>query len=66
MENIARELDQTASGYAYHGNALYVARDMPNLSDDDRECLDRWLTGTQTAADGWQLQDIAIKLREFP
>lgn len=64
LNAIARELDQTASGYSYHGNALYVARDLPELSREDKLCLTRWLLGANTAIDGLHLQDIAIKLRE--
>lgn len=60
---IARELDQTALGYGYYGNALYTARDFDCLNHDDKLCLSRWLTGSQTAADAHHLQDIAIKLR---
>lgn len=61
---IAWELDQTALGNAYYGNALYVSKGIPALSDDDRACLDRWLTGCERGvADRVTLQDIAIKVR---
>ena len=59
---IARELDHTALGYAYYGNALYVACDFP-LSDEHMATLHRWLDGEQTTNDVQTLQDIAIVIR---
>ncbi|MDD2741264.1 MAG: hypothetical protein PHV02_03265 [Rhodocyclaceae bacterium] len=59
---IAAELAATALGQAYYGNALYVAVDMPGLSEDERLCLKRWLDGGQNRGDGFRLQDISIKI----
>lgn len=61
-KQIARELQATAQGDAYYGNALYVARDMPQITGNDRDCLTRWLFGTQTSSDRFRLQDIAIEI----
>lgn len=63
---IAKELTATALGESYFGNALYVARDLPCVTDDDRIVLNRWLDGssaTKDGADGFRLQDIAIRIR---
>lgn len=59
LATIAKELTATALGEAYYGNALYVARDLPSVTYNDRLCLTRWLHGTNTVADGYHLQDIA-------
>lgn len=61
---IADELDDTALGRTYYGNALRVAKDFP-LTDEDRSCLDRWTTGQNNSTDHISLQDIAIKIRAF-
>lgn len=64
---IARELTATALGESYFGNALYVARDIPCLTDDDRQVLSRWLDGSSATPDGndkFRLQDIAIRITE--
>lgn len=65
-KQIARELAQTAIGQTYHGNSLRVAKDIPSLTANDRSTLDRWLTGSNVAADGWELQRIAMKIDEMP
>ena len=59
-KQIAKELKATASGESYFGNALYVARDMDFITDNDRQCLTRYLFGNNTATDRFRLQDIAI------
>lgn len=61
-QQIARELMDTSLGSAYHGNALYVAKGIAILSDEDRSILDKWLTGKNVAADGWALQQISMKV----
>ena len=63
-KQVAKELQATAQGDSYYGNALYVARDYQCLTDDDRVCLTRWLVGSNTSQDRFQLQDIAIRLHE--
>lgn len=63
LNRIADELDATAHGHAYYGNALYVAKDVPGLTAADRACLDRWATGADTSSDRFDLMDIAIRIR---
>ena len=62
---IARELQETAQADAYHGNALYVARDMPELTNAHKQCLSRWLDDTNTSEDRFTLQDIVIIVRQI-
>lgn len=62
---IANELNATALGEAYHGNALYVARDIPCVTKNDVQCLNKWLNGTNTVSDGWRLQEISNYIREW-
>lgn len=61
-KQIARELMATALGEAYHGNALYVAKDIPVLTDEERWVLLRWLDGSQCGSDWRELQMIAQKV----
>ena len=66
-ERIAWELDETASGRAYYGNALRVAKDFPGITPEERGVLDAWSTGLATCDPkrnfSWPLQEIAAKLR---
>lgn len=62
IKQIANELQATAQGDAYYGNALYVARDLPEVTHNDKACLTRWIHGTQTSADRFRLQDIVIEI----
>jgi len=62
-QQIARELEATAQGRAYFGNALRVAKDIPGVTDADRAVLDRWATGRATSADQIRLQEVASKIR---
>lgn len=62
---IANELNSTALGESYRGNALYVARDIPCVTHNDVQCLNRWLNGTNTASDGWRLQEISSYIKEW-
>jgi hypothetical protein len=59
---IARELTDTALGNAYYGNALYVAKDIPSLTEPERHCVLRWLEGAQRGTDHVELQSIANKI----
>ena len=61
-KQIAQELMATALGQAYYGNALYVAKDIPLLTDEERWVLCRWLDGTQCETDGFELQRVALKI----
>ena len=63
-ERISRELSHTASGFSYYGNALRAAKDLPELTAEDRSLLDRWAAGGQKGMDGHALQDLAIKIRQ--
>ncbi len=61
-QQIAREIRATASGQAYHGNALYVARDMPCViaSPEHRLAVQRYLDGTDKMSDYPLLQEVAM------
>ena len=61
-KRISWELERTALGDGYYGNALRVAKDMPGIDDKDRAVLDRWATGRQQAMDHVLLQGVAIKV----
>lgn len=61
---IAWELERTAMGDGYYGNALRVAKDMPDATAEDRALLDRWATGRQCGTDGHALQRLALRLYE--
>jgi hypothetical protein len=63
LSRIAKELDDTALGKAYYGNALRVAKDIPGVTAEERALLDRYATGAQRGTDHVGLQDLAIKLR---
>lgn len=59
---IAWELERTALGDGYFGNALRVAKDLPGLTADDRGLLDRWAAGNQGGTDHVALQDLALRI----
>lgn len=59
---IARELEATATGAWYYGNALRVAKDIPGLTADDRALLDRYASGRNTGTDHVALQDLALRI----
>ena len=61
-KQIAKELIATALGVAYHGNALYVAKDIPVLTDEERHVILRYLDGSQCGTDHIELQHIAHKI----
>lgn len=65
LNRIAWEIEQTALGNAFFGNSLYVARDVPGLSDEQREILTRFATGAQQGTDHVTLQSVANRLREI-
>jgi len=60
---IAWELECTAMGEAYYGNALRVAKDLDCVTPEDRSLLDRWATGGNGGTDHVALQDLALKIR---
>lgn len=59
---IAWELERTAMGDGYYGNALRVAKDLPEATADDRARLDRYATGRHFATDHAALQDLAMRI----
>lgn len=61
-KRVAKELIATALGEAYHGNALYVAKDIPGLAEEERWVILRYLDGTQCGTDHIELQHIAHKI----
>ena len=64
-QKIAKELKDTAMGRAYHGNALYVAVDIPFIRDNQeyRQVIIRYMTGKDLlGGDHCTLQEIANKL----
>lgn len=61
-KRIGWELERTAMGDGFYGNALRVAKDFPELSDEDRSVLDRYSTGAQRHSDHIALQVIAMKV----
>lgn len=61
-QRIAHELMETAQGNSYYGSALYAAKDLPILNDDERWVIQRWLSGFQCASDVFKLQEIAMTI----
>lgn len=62
---IAWELEGTAMGFGYYGNALRVAKDIPGLTAEDRSLLDRFATGLNHKTDHIGLQDLAMRVRNI-
>lgn len=63
-EIISQELDAIARGAAYYGSALLAAIDMPGISDEEKQVLERYLRGCAAGTDAHELQRIAINLRD--
>lgn len=62
---ICRELWAIADGRAYYENALYIARDLPELDETDRDELTNWLNGVDRKLVGnHKLQDVIIKIED--
>ena len=62
---IAWELERTAKGDGYYGNALRVAKDLDCVDAEDRSLLDRWATGKQGGTDHVALQQLALKIDQY-
>lgn len=62
LKVIARELSETALGNEYHGNALYVAQDIPGLSEEERAVIKRWLSRVEWRRDWRELLAVAHKV----
>jgi hypothetical protein len=56
---IAKQLEATANGDAYHGNSLYVARDFPWTTNNDRDLLTRYMYGSELLTDKAKLLEFA-------
>lgn len=65
LYKISEELDKTALGEKYYGNALYVARDLPCVTSGDIDCLNRFMWSNTNNTDRCKLQQIAIYIREY-
>jgi hypothetical protein len=65
-KRIAWELERTAMGDGYYGNALYVAMDMPQTTKNDREMLHRYMCGSNLKTDHVKLQDLAMRIYTTP
>lgn len=65
-KQIAWELERTALGDGFYGNALRVAKDLPGVAADDRALLDRFATGMSRSADHVGLQDLALRIYRAP
>lgn len=59
---IAWELERTAMGDGFYGNALRVAKDIAGLTSENRSLLDRFLTGLNRGTDHIELQDLALRI----
>ena len=65
-KRIAWELERTAMGDGYYGNALYVAMDMAQTTQTDREVLHRYMHGSNLKTDHVKLQDLAMRIYTAP
>lgn len=64
LARIAWELERTALGYGYYGNALRVAKDLREVGPQDKALLDRYATGKHTSTDHVALQSLALRIDE--
>ena len=65
LEEISKELIETASGKAYHGNALYVSQDIKTLTEEERLVIRWWLNNKDNVHSDvikYELHQIALKL----
>ena len=65
-KRIGWELERTAMGDGFYGNALRAAKDILGVSGEDRDVLDRYATGTQRDTDHIALQNIARNIYMTP
>ena len=69
LKQIANEIQATAEGRAFYGNALFVAMDLPFLTAEDKNIIDLYQTGQNrkygmdSTALRMRLQDIVVKIR---
>lgn len=64
QKQIARQLERTALGDGFYGQALATAKNFDFLNDADRAVIDRYASGEQRGTDHVQLQDVANKIRQ--
>ncbi len=62
IKRIAWELERTAMGDGFHGDALRAAKALPGVTDDDRALLERWETGAVVTCDHIALQVLAMRI----
>lgn len=62
---IAWELERTALGDGFYGNALAVAKDIPGVTPEEKGLLDRYATGLQAGMDHLALQALAIRIQSL-
>ena len=58
-KKVADELEAIAKGINYFGNALYVARDFPWTTGNDRDMLTRFMYGSELLTDKGKLLEFA-------
>lgn len=63
-QQIARELEYTASGQGYYGNALRVAKDIPGVTPEERALLDRYATARNSGTDHVALATLALRINQ--
>lgn len=59
---IAWELERTAKGDGFYGNALRVAKDIPGVTAEERSLLDRYATGQNKGTDHVAMQQLALRI----
>ena len=64
-KQIAHELERTALNDGFFGQALYAARDIQEVTRDDKAVLIRYSVGMARATDHIALQQLAIKIRNL-
>lgn len=62
LAQIAWQLECTALGHGFHGEALRAALNIPSISDDDAALVARYLAGVQAGADHAALQWLAMTI----
>jgi hypothetical protein len=63
---IANEIQDTAQGISYYGNALRVAKDILGITMMEKSLLDSCLTnGCSGFEERMMLQDLAIRIRKM-
>lgn len=65
-KRLSWELERTAMGEAFYGNAIRVAKYITGLMNEDLDVLERYSTGTNQGTDHITLQEIALKISNTP